>query len=122
MRRGLTQSSLSEITTKIGSGATPRGGQETYTNSGISLVRSKNLFDNRFDWRGLAHIDDEQARQLDGVALEADDVLINITGASVARCCSVPSAVLPGRVNQHVAIIRADRAKAIPKFIEYSLT
>jgi type I restriction enzyme S subunit len=31
---------------------------------------------------------------------------LNITGASVARCCIVPNDVLPARVNQHVAIIR----------------
>ena len=39
-----------------------------------------------------------QASDLDNVTIESDDVLINITGASVARCCVVPSDVLPARV------------------------
>jgi type I restriction enzyme S subunit len=81
-----------------------------------------NVHDNRFDWDDLAFLNPAQAALLDGVTVEQGDVLLNITGASVARCCSVPPAALPARVNQHVAIIRADRAKAVPKFIEYTLT
>jgi type I restriction enzyme, S subunit len=81
-----------------------------------------NVHDNRFEPRELAHISPQQAADLVGVTLEAGDVLLNITGASVARCCSVPRAVLPARVNQHVAILRADPSKAEGKFIEYALT
>ena len=53
--------------------------------------------------------------------VEQDDVLLNITGASVARCCIVPKEYLPARVNQHVSIIRLD-GKIIPSFVHYSLT
>ncbi len=81
-----------------------------------------NVHDNRFEWRDLAFINASQAAALEGVSVERDDVLLNITGASVARCCSVPVTALPARVNQHVAILRANRAKAIGKFIEYVLT
>ena len=35
-------------------------------------------------------------------------MLLNITGDSVARACIVPTELLPARVNQHVAIIRAN--------------
>ena len=35
---------LDEITTKIGSGATPRGGQNAYQEEGISLIRSQNVY------------------------------------------------------------------------------
>lgn len=113
---------LATITTKIGSGATPRGGRNAYEASGMSLIRSMNVHDNNFRWDDLALINPHQAAGLDNVTVEADDVLLNITGASVARCCSVPVSVLPARVNQHVAIVRADRTKAIGKFIEYTLT
>jgi type I restriction enzyme S subunit len=97
---------LGDITTKIGSGATPRGGDKVYTQTGISFIRSQNVYDNRFEIAGLAHIDDEQAALLSNVEVRSKDVLINITGDSIARCCLVPEYVLPARVNQHVSIIR----------------
>ena len=97
---------LGDITTKIGSGATPKGGKESYREDGISLIRSMNVHNGKFEYKDLAHISDEQAERLDNVTLEMDDVLLNITGASVARCCIVPADVLPARVNQHVCIVR----------------
>lgn len=93
-------------TTKIGSGATPKGGNESYKSEGIPLIRSLNVYNGCFRYKDLAHIDDEQAAALDNVTLLCGDVLLNITGASVARCCVVPSELASGRVNQHVAIIR----------------
>ena len=97
---------LKTLTSKIGSGATPKGGRESYISEGISLVRSMNVYKGYFEYDGLAHITEEQARELDNVTLQENDVLINITGASVARCCILPKAVLPARVNQHVSILR----------------
>lgn len=97
---------LKRVTQKIGSGATPKGGKESYQNEGISLIRSMNVHDSKFEYKDLAHIDSMQAEQLNNVIVEKYDVLINITGASVARSCVVPENVLPARVNQHVSIIR----------------
>ncbi len=112
---------LGTMCTKIGSGATPTGGQESYIEQGISLIRSQNVSDYMFLYEGLAHIDNEQARKLDNVTIEKDDVLINITGDSVARVCSVPNTILPARVNQHVAIIRADGFQLNKHFTKYTL-
>jgi type I restriction enzyme S subunit len=112
---------LGEITNKIGSGATPKGGGESYKDSGISLIRSQNILDFKFSTNGLAFIDDSQAYELRNVSVEANDVLLNITGDSVARCCVVPENILPARVNQHVAIIRADKKIADNHYIFYSL-
>ena len=97
---------LKTLTSKIGSGATPKGGRESYISEGISLVRSMNVYNGYFEYDGLAHITEKQARELDNVMLQENDVLINITGASVARCCILPKEVLPARVNQHVSILR----------------
>lgn len=97
---------LRSLTTKIGSGSTPRGGQQVYRESGVSLIRSQNVYDSMFTWDGLAHIDDEAADQLKSVSVNAGDVLLNITGASILRTCIVDPDVLPARVNQHVAIVR----------------
>lgn len=112
---------LSEITTKIGSGSTPRGGKEAYKEEGISLVRSQNILDFTFSENGLAFIDDAQASKLNNVIVEEDDVLLNITGDSVARVCKVPKSYLPARVNQHVAIIRADNQNLDSDFLKYAL-
>jgi type I restriction enzyme S subunit len=112
---------LGDITTKIGSGATPRGGKESYKPHGISLIRSMNVHDSNFDYSDLAYIDEAQAKSLDNVTVEENDVLLNITGASVARCCMAPKNVLPARVNQHVAIVRSKKAQANPFFIHYCL-
>lgn len=113
---------LSELTTKIGSGATPRGGRESYLAEGVPLVRSLNVHDRHFKPDQLAYLDASQAAQLASVTLLKGDVLLNITGASVARCCLLPDNLAGGRVNQHVAIVRSKPAVLEPKFLELVLT
>lgn len=112
---------LKDICSKIGSGATPRGGKETYCDNGISLVRSQNVLDFEFTDSGLAHINDEQASKLSNVEVIDGDVLINITGDSVARVCKMDAAFLPARVNQHVAIVRGEKDKVLSSYILYYL-
>ena len=111
---------LKYITSKIGSGSTPKGGQKAYKTEGISLIRSMNVHDNGFRIKGLAFIDDEQANKLNNLTIKENDILLNITGASVARCCIVDKNYLPARVNQHVSIIRLDD-RFIPQFLHYYL-
>lgn len=99
---------LAEVTSKIGSGATPRGGSSVYVASGPALIRSQNIHDHEFKSEGLVFLSQEAAWSLRGVAVEAGDVLINITGDSILRAAIAPEAVLPARVNQHVAIVRSN--------------
>ena len=112
---------LSKLTTKIGSGATPRGGEESYTSEGISLIRSMNVHNGNFKYEKLAHINNEQAKILENVTVEENDILINITGASVARSCIVPTQILPARVNQHVSIIRCNINRVLPHYLNQLL-
>ena len=113
---------LGDVCKKIGSGATPRGGKDVYTPDGeYTLIRSQNVLNDRFNFNGLACIDEKLANELNNVEVYADDVLLNITGDSVARVCQVASDVLPARVNQHVAIIRPDPRVLSPKFLRYFL-
>ena len=107
---------LGDICSKIGSGATPRGGKEAYSTSGIPIIRSQNVLDWSFSSNGLAYLNDEQARTLSNVEVHQGDILLNITGDSVARACIVPDDVIPARVNQHVAILRP-KEKANATFI-----
>ena len=118
---GWVSNKLKDITTKIGSGATPRGGKKNYKKSGISLIRSLNVYDDGFEEEKLAFIDEEQAEKLSIVELFEGDVLLNITGASVARCCVVPKDFLPARVNQHVSIIRLAEGVMNEHFLHYLL-
>ena len=106
---GWRMGTLGEICCKIGSGATPKGGKECYINTGTSFIRSMNVFNLRFNQDELAHITLQQAKTLDAVSVESRDILLNITGVSVARCCMVPDSILPARVNQHVMIIRPNK-------------
>jgi type I restriction enzyme, S subunit len=118
--RGWAVSKLASLTTKIGSGATPRGGNKVYLPHGIVLIRSQNVYDNEFLWDGLARISDHAADELRNVAVQRNDVLINITGDSILRTCVVDPNVLPARVNQHVSIIRA-KESIPPRFIHQFL-
>ncbi|WP_297901884.1 restriction endonuclease subunit S [Metallibacterium sp.] len=113
---------LDDVCSKIGSGATPRGGSDVYLESGpYALIRSQNVYNDGFHHDGLAYIDEKHAAELDGVEVLKGDVLLNITGDSVARACQVDPSVLPARVNQHVAIIRPDSDKLDPRFLRYFL-
>jgi type I restriction enzyme M protein len=111
---------LKYITNKIGSGSTPKGGEGSYQESGISLIRSQNIHDNKFIEKGLAFIDEIQAKKLNNVEVKKNDILFNITGASVARCCIVEDKYLPARVNQHVSIIRINE-KALYQYVQKCL-
>lgn len=112
---------LQKICSKIGSGSTPKGGKSAYISEGISLIRSTNVFDFRFEYDELAHINQSQADTLANVIVEPNDVLFNITGVSITRCCIVPTDVLPARVNQHVMIVRPIKGEAMSYYIMFTL-
>jgi type I restriction enzyme S subunit len=87
----------------------------------FALIRSQNVYNDGFHHDGLAYIGEQHAAELANVEVLSADVLLNITGDSVARACQVDSAVLPARVNQHVAIIRPDQDRLDPCFLRYFL-
>ena len=117
-----TSINLGRVCTKIGSGATPRGGKDVYLSHGpYSLIRSQNVLNSGFHHDGLAYISEQHASELANVEVLDGDVLLNITGDSVARACQVDACVLPARVNQHVAIIRPDPDELDPRFLRYYL-
>ena len=106
---------LGELCSKIGSGSTPKGGSNVYLESGeISLIRSQNIYNEGFNPNGIVYITQESADKLKNVIVNENDVLVNITGDSVARACIVDKKYLPARVNQHTAILRA-----IPNILDY---
>jgi type I restriction enzyme S subunit len=113
---------LGDVCTKIGSGATPRGGGSVYFDAGpIAFIRSQNIYNEGFSSDGLVYLDEKLAQGLANVQVEDLDILLNITGDSVARTCQVLRDVLPARVNQHVAIIRPDPKILWPTYLRYYL-
>jgi restriction endonuclease S subunit len=100
---------IGDFTIKVGSGATPKGGKNVYQATGIPLIRSMNVHFCGFKLKGLAFINKKQANELRNVEVHGNDVLLNITGASIGRVCVAPSDMEGARVNQHVCIIRPDK-------------
>jgi type I restriction enzyme S subunit len=112
---------LGDHTTKVGSGITPLGGQIAYLPSGVPLVRSQNVHMNRFARAGLVFISAEQDAEMETSRVYPDDVLLNITGASIGRVCVIPPELCPANVNQHVSIIRCDTS-IYPSFLSYYMS
>jgi len=112
---------LKPLCKKIGSGVTPRGGDSVYIDQGVTLIRSQNVYNGKFSEQGLVFITSDMAQRMRGVTVEKNDILLNITGDSVARCCIVPEQILPARVNQHVSIVRTFQDELDPKFLMYYL-
>src|SRR5262249_10348222 len=117
---------VKDVVKKVGSGATPKGGQGAYlpVRRNYGLIRSQNVFDRRFSEAGLAFISDEQADELRNARVQAGDLLLNITGDGMTfgRACLVPAYVLPACVNQHVSILRTDPNICCPAFLLSYLT
>ena len=107
---------LGNLTIKVGSGVTPRGGESVYTDKGHPFVRSQNVGWGTLILDDIAYIDEDTHQKQKSTELKNGDVLLNITGASIGRSSIVDNRILNGNVNQHVCIIRLNE-KAVPNYI-----
>ena len=73
---------LGEITSKIGSGATPKGGRDSYLGGNIALIRSQNVLDFSFSKLGLAYINEVQAEKLSNLIYPIDKQSVTVWNAS----------------------------------------
>lgn len=105
------------LTSKIGSGKTPKGGSDVYIDEGILFIRSQNVYDGYFDLSSAVFISPEIDCTMSNTRVYRDDVLLNITGGSIGRACLYESDEL-ANVNQHVCIIRCN-SQMRPKFMQY---
>lgn len=96
---------LKHLTLKIGSGVTPTGGAEVYQSKGVLFIRSQNVYNDGLRLDDVAYISDEIDNSMANSRVCKNDVLLNITGASMGRCCFVEN-IGRANVNQHVCIIR----------------
>lgn len=99
---------LKKFTTKIGSGVTPKGGSEVYEETGIPLFRSQNIHFDGLRTDDIVYITEEVHKSMSGSRVESNDVLLNITGASIGRCYFYDGSLGEANVNQHVCIIRTN--------------
>lgn len=111
---------IKDFTTKVGSGVTPRGGAEVYRSEGIPLFRSQNVTNEGLLLDDIAYISKEIHESMSSTRLRANDVLLNITGASIGRCYYLPKVFTEGNVNQHVCIIRPT-SKVLSPYLYYCL-
>ena len=99
-------SRIGELCTKTGSGSTPRGGKSVYKKTGVPFLRSQNVYDDGLRLASVAYIGGDIHARMAGTAVRSRDLLLNITGGSMGRCCRVPDVFAEANVSQHVAIIR----------------
>ncbi|WP_372008651.1 restriction endonuclease subunit S [Paenibacillus chitinolyticus] len=114
------QRSLKEVTKKIGSGKTPKGGSSNYKLQGIPLLRSQNIFNDKVNLLDVVYISEEVDEDMANSRVQQNDVLLNITGASIGRS-AVYEFETSANVNQHVSIIRPYE-NVNPYFIQLNLT
>jgi len=112
---------LTRKVTKVGSGVTPKGGAEVYLAEGVPLIRSQNIRNDALDLSDVAFISEEMNSSMSGSAVQPNDLLLNITGASIGRSCVAPADFRIGNVNQHVCIIRL-APDAAPNFLQTFLS
>ena len=112
---------VGDLTTKVGSGITPTGGEKVYRREGRPFLRSQNVGWGRLLLDDIAFIDDATHDTFKATEIEVGDVFLNITGASIGRSTVADVRVEFGNVNQHVCIIRPTKSALDPYFLNYFL-
>lgn len=108
---------LGDACSVITKGTTPK----TYTQSGVTFIKTEAITNNTLDYSKLSCIDFETHNtKLKRSILKADDILITIAGATIGKCTMVPKELLPANTNQALAIIRLNET-VCKKYIFYIL-
>ncbi|WP_110114481.1 restriction endonuclease subunit S [Bacillus sp. CGMCC 1.16541] len=108
---------IKHLSTYVGSGKTPKGGGEIYTNEGVMFLRSMNVHFEGLRLNDIVYINPEIDDDMKSTRVKSQDILLNITGASIGRTCIVPANFPPANVNQHVCIIRPGKSKIVPALL-----
>ncbi len=112
---------IGEFKIFIGSGITPRGGKNAYQRKdGVPFIRSQNVYPDGLRFDDIAFISEELHNTMLRTHTKPNDVLLNITGASIGRSTFIPPEIPIANVNQHVCIIRTD-GSIFPKYLSIFL-
>ena len=112
------------MTSLISSGSTPLGGSKNYLDKGETVfIRSQNILMNKFSQHDKLYISEEIHTKMDRTWVKKNDVLINITGASIGRTAIYNGEDNRANVNQHVCIIRLKENSSINQlYLNYFLS
>ena len=118
---------LKNISTKILSGNTPKGGSEVYVDSGIMFFRSQNVWKNKLVLDDIAYIDEDTHNKMLKSSLKHRDILMTKTGRINTENSSLGRAAMylgeddKANINGHVYLIRL-KEEILNEFILFILT
>lgn len=110
---------VKHLTSYIGSGKTPKGGSEVYSQEGIVFIRSQNVYPQGLRLDDVVFINEDIDAEMKNTRVKKDDILLNITGASIGRASLVPPTLPRANVNQHVCILRPVKHKVLPELLHF---
>ena len=103
---------LKDLSVKINSGNTPKGGAENYVEKGITFFRSQNVWKDRLEMEDIVYIDEKTHESMKRSSLKYGDILMTKTGRINTENSSLGRAALywgkddMANVNGHVYFIR----------------
>ena len=106
------------VTIKIGSGKTPKGGADVYSDEGVLFLRSQNIYNEGLQVEEAKYITSDIDEEMSNTRVYMNDVLLNITGGSIGRSC-IYNLNSYANVNQHVCIIRTNDRLVLPTYMHY---
>jgi type I restriction enzyme S subunit len=118
---------LKELSTLITNGNTPKGGSENYVESGITFLRSQNVWRNHIELDDVAFIDEATHKSMRKSSLRYKDILITKTGrintenSSLGRAALFLGADNSANINGHVYLVRLN-GTIVPEFVVTILT
>lgn len=108
---------LGELSNKVMSGNTPKGGDRVYVSSGIEFYRSQNVWNNKIEKDDIAYIDEETHKKMLKSSLKHDDLLITKTGrintenSSLGRTSLYVGEDDKANINGHVYLVRLNEGE-----------
>lgn len=118
---------LKELSTKIGSGNTPKGGSKVYVDEGITFFRSQNVWKNNLVMDEIAFINQETHEGMKKSSLKHRDILMTKTGRINTENSSLGRAAMylgeddKANLNGHVYLIRLKK-DVLNEYILFILT
>jgi len=113
---------VDDISSKVTSGSTPLGGDINYLSEGIRFIRSQNILMNRIDYSDIVFISKTIHNNMSRTWVKKNDVLFNITGASIGRVAYFEGENDSANVNQHVCIVRTEKEKINHIYLSYLIS
>ena len=114
---------LGDVSKTITKGTTPRGGNVSYSSSGIGFLRAENVAGyDKLDLSSMKYVTiEEHMGFLSRSIIEANDILITIAG-TLGRTALVNKKHLPLNSNQAVSIVRLVNVKLLDlKYLIYAI-